>query len=432
MKDKIGTTDIKILVDRLDCGEKHGKDTDAMTKKWLTSSKAYLDDVIRKKREMDGYYIHQDSNETHLCELMEWTQDNPYARDLLQTKIALARHYIGRRGFADDFKGLRANMLEYLNNYFFHNYPSLWLTFPFNRNSYTLNCLLCDCDDDFLRDFARIAENNSFDKLLRRGTIDVLKSNNISYYKGGASLRVFALPTICQPSKQQERVEFGNRHYVHVSAGETFFQDQTIPHLKIWSYIKCLQADTHKTYNQLTLFIERAPKSYSFPCVISDQLAFNSIWKTHYFDKDRCGELIERISENVADRISAIADFIAPLDYSINYAGGSPRWIIDNDEKLVLVDGKYVHIEDNNSYCVFLDDTILADRLLQNPRINYANQLEEPILKRRLAVLKDIFQYTCPEYIKSRCLEFLYDNLAIDELSNRRSETPRKSSRPKV
>ena len=116
MKDKIGTTDIKILVDRLDCGEKHGKDTDAMTKKWLTSSKAYLDDVIRKKREMDGYYIHQDSNETHLCELMEWTQDNPYARDLLQTKIALARHYSGRRGFADDFKGLRANMLEYLSD----------------------------------------------------------------------------------------------------------------------------------------------------------------------------------------------------------------------------------------------------------------------------------------------------------------------------
>lgn len=55
MKDKIGTTDIKILVDRLDFGEKHGKDTDAMTKNWLTSSKAYLDDVIRKKREMDGY-----------------------------------------------------------------------------------------------------------------------------------------------------------------------------------------------------------------------------------------------------------------------------------------------------------------------------------------------------------------------------------------
>lgn len=46
MKDKIGTTDIKILVDRLDCGEKHGKDTDAMTKNWLTSSKSYLDDVI--------------------------------------------------------------------------------------------------------------------------------------------------------------------------------------------------------------------------------------------------------------------------------------------------------------------------------------------------------------------------------------------------
>lgn len=33
MKDKIGTTDIKILVDRLDCGDKHGKDTDTMTKK---------------------------------------------------------------------------------------------------------------------------------------------------------------------------------------------------------------------------------------------------------------------------------------------------------------------------------------------------------------------------------------------------------------
>lgn len=61
MKDKIGTTDIKILVDRLDCGEKHGKDTDAMTKKWLISIKVYLDDVIRKKREMDGYYIHQDN-----------------------------------------------------------------------------------------------------------------------------------------------------------------------------------------------------------------------------------------------------------------------------------------------------------------------------------------------------------------------------------
>ena len=121
MKDKIGTTDIKILVDRLDFGEKHGKDTDAMTKNWLTSSKAYLDDVIRKKRESDGYYIHQDSNETHLCELMEWTQDNPYARDLLQTKIALARHYIGRRGFADDFKELRANVLAYLKNYFFRD-----------------------------------------------------------------------------------------------------------------------------------------------------------------------------------------------------------------------------------------------------------------------------------------------------------------------
>lgn len=52
---------------------------------------------------------------------MECTQNNPYARDLLQTKIVLARHYIDRRGFADDFKELRANVLAYLKNYFYHN-----------------------------------------------------------------------------------------------------------------------------------------------------------------------------------------------------------------------------------------------------------------------------------------------------------------------
>ena len=50
MKDKIGTTDIKILVDRLDCGEKHGKDTDAMTKKWLISI-----DILSDLKDGDSY-----------------------------------------------------------------------------------------------------------------------------------------------------------------------------------------------------------------------------------------------------------------------------------------------------------------------------------------------------------------------------------------
>ena len=58
MKDKIGTTDIKILVDRLDCGERHSKTTDTMTKKWLTSSKVYLMMLYEKgSKRMATIYI---------------------------------------------------------------------------------------------------------------------------------------------------------------------------------------------------------------------------------------------------------------------------------------------------------------------------------------------------------------------------------------